>query len=157
LSTKAARALARLGVTVRTGALVSAIEADRVKVTTSGGEEEIRTRTILWGAGVQASPLGKKLAAATGVTRDRAARVIVEPDLTLPKHPEIFALGDLVSFLHQGGQALPGVAPVAMQQGRYVADVIQARLQGKPIAGPFRYRDKGNMATIGRNAAVAAV
>jgi NADH dehydrogenase len=103
---------------------------------------------------VQASPLGKVLGQATGAAIDRAGRVAVQPDLTLPGHPEIFVIGDLAVFTHQTGKPLPGVAPVAMQQGRYVADLIERRLRGQSLP-PFRYKDRGNMATIGRAAAVA--
>jgi NADH dehydrogenase len=116
--------------------------------------EEVRTRTVLWGAGVQASPLAAELGRASGATVDRAGRIEVLPDLTLPGHPEVFVLGDMASYKHQTGQPLPGVAPVAMQQGRYVADLIRRRLEGRPPA-PFRYNDRGSLATIGRNAAVA--
>jgi NADH dehydrogenase len=116
--------------------------------------ERIATRTTLWAAGVQASPLGRVLARAAGATLDRAGRVAVQPDLSLPGHPEIFVIGDLALFLHQTGKPLPGVAPVAMQQGRYVAGLIERRLAGGSTL-PFHYRDKGSLATIGRAAAVA--
>jgi NADH dehydrogenase len=109
---------------------------------------------VLWAAGVQASPLGRILANAAGAPIDRAGQVIVEPDLTLPNHPELFVIGDLASFSDQSGKPLPGVAPVAMQQGRYVAKLIQWRLGGKTLP-PFRYKNHGGMATIGRAAAVA--
>jgi NADH dehydrogenase len=98
--------------------------------------------------------LGKRLAEKTGAPLDRAGRVVVEKDLTIPGHPEIFILGDLANFSHQGGKPLPGIAPVAMQQGEYVADVLQRRISGAPL-WPFVYKDKGNLAVIGRNAAVA--
>jgi NADH dehydrogenase len=98
--------------------------------------------------------LGRVLAEHTGAKLDRAGRVVVEPDLSLPGRPEIFVLGDLANFSHQGGKPLPGVAPVAMQQGHYVAEVIQRRLRGEMPAA-FQYRDKGSLATIGRSAAVA--
>ena len=149
LSAKAARSLERLGVTVLTGRAVTAIDADSVTV----GEERIPARTVIWAAGVQASSLAARLAELTGAELDRAGRISVEPDLTLPGHPEVFALGDMV---RPGGELLPGVAPVAMQQGRYVARTIGARLAGR-AAPRFRYRDKGNLATIGRAAAVADV
>src|SRR5262249_9498603 len=113
------------------------------------------TSTVLWGAGVQASPLAGILARATGAELDRAGRIHILPDCTLPGHPEIFVLGDMSCFLHQTGKPLPGVAPVAMQQGRYVADLIQRRLAGQPPLPPFRYHDRGSMATIGHAAAVA--
>jgi len=118
--------------------------------------ETIDAATIFWAAGVQASPVGKILAAKTGAPLDRAGRVLVEKDLTVPGHPEIFVIGDLANFSHQGGKPLPGTAPVAMQQGRYAADLIQRRLGGSP-QWPFAYQDKGNLAVIGRNAAVADI
>jgi NADH dehydrogenase len=111
---------------------------------------------VIWAAGVTASPLAGRLAAGTHAELDRAGRVTVEPDLTLPGHPEVFALGDMVRVRGEDGEVvpLPGVAPVAMQQGRYAAKVVRARLRGREYA-TFRYRDKGNLATIGRARAVA--
>ena len=154
LSAKAARAVERIGVNVQTAATITAIDADGVTVRTGVSEERIPTRTVLWAAGVQASPLGGILQQRAGATVDRAGRVIVEPDLSVPGHPEIFVIGDLAHFRHQTGGPLPGVAPVAMQQGRYVAAVIQQRLRQERTT-PFRYRDRGSMATIGRGVAVA--
>ncbi len=156
LSAKAARALAKMGVTVRTHALVTDIRPGQVTLSTGADRatEVIAAHTVLWGAGVQASPLGAALAAATGAPLDRAGRVLVGPDLTVPGHPELFVVGDLAHFAHQGGAPLPGIAPVAMQQGRYVADLIEKRIRGKPV-WPFRYKDRGSMATIGRARAVA--
>ncbi len=154
LSAKAAVALHRLGVTVRTGAVVTEVRPDGVTAKCDGRAEAIATRTVLWGAGVQASPLGKALAKAAGVEVDRAGRVFVAEDCSLPSHPEVFVIGDLAHFKGEGGKPLPGVAQVAIQQGRYVARRIVGRLRGEPMT-PFRYRDLGNMATIGRNAAVA--
>jgi NADH dehydrogenase len=153
LSAKATRSLARLGVTVRTGTFVTDVQPEAVSVRTGDTTERVRAHTVLWAAGVDASPLGRMLAEATGARLDRAGRIAVEPDLTLPGRPEIFAIGDLANFSHQTGQPLPGVAPVAMQQGRYVAELIQRRLRGKTLP-PFLYRDRGSMATIGRAAAV---
>jgi len=154
LSRKAARALERMGVTVRTGTVVTAVQHDQVTVRAGDKTEVIPTHTILWGAGVQASPLAKALAEASGAGLDRAGRVIVQPDLSLPGRPEVFVVGDMVNYSHQTGQPLPGVAQVAMQQGSYAADLIQRRLQGTAV-GPFRYKDHGSMATIGRSQAVA--
>jgi NADH:quinone reductase (non-electrogenic) len=154
LSAKAARAVERLGVAVQTGATVTAIDTDSVTVRRGISEERIPTRTVLWAAGVQASPLGHVLEERAGATVDRAGRMIVEPDLSVPGHPEILVIGDLAHYRHQTGSPLPGVAPVAMQQGRYVAGLIERRLQQQPTP-PFRYRDRGSMATIGRGAAVA--
>jgi len=156
LSAKAAAALERLGVQVRTGALVTSIEPDAVTVRVGANDERIPARTVVWAAGVQASPLGRVLADRAGATLDRAGRVMVEADCSIAGHPEIFVIGDLACFTHQTGTPLPGVAPVAMQQGRYVARLIQQRLVGGGAA-PFRYRDKGSMAVIGRHAAVADI
>jgi NADH dehydrogenase len=154
LSAKAVKSLARLGVTVRTGAAVTDIGPDHVAVHAGGKDETIVTRTVLWAAGVDASPLARALAEATGAQLDRSGRVVVQPDLTLPGHPEIFVIGDMANYPHQTGKPLPGVAPVAMQQGRHAAGLIQRRLRGEsPFS--FRYRDRGSLATIGRNAAVA--
>jgi NADH dehydrogenase len=113
---------------------------------------------VVWAAGVTASGLASQLAERTGAEQDHAGRVTVEADLTLPGHPEVFALGDMVRVRGREGSATtyPGVAPVAMQQGRYAAKAVRARLQGR-AAPPFRYRDKGNLATIGRAAAVADI
>ena len=129
---------------------------DSAGVTVRSGDavERIPAKTVLWAAGVQASELGKIVAERTSAALDRAGRLVVERDLTLPGHPEIFIVGDLANFSHQTGQPLPGVAPVAMAEGRYVARAIQVRLRGE-AAPPFHYFDKGTLATIGRNRAVA--
>ncbi|HEV2380477.1 MAG TPA: NAD(P)/FAD-dependent oxidoreductase, partial [Terriglobia bacterium] len=153
LSDRAAEALRRLKVTIRTGATVVGVSEVSVTLKAASGTETIPARTVLWAAGVQASGLGKVLAAATGAEMDRSGRLMVGPDLALPGHPEILVVGDLANFAHQSGRPLPGVAQVALQQGKYAAQVIEARLQGRTLA-PFRYHDKGNMATIGRAAAV---
>ena len=154
LSEAAQRMLERLGVTVRTGAMVTDIRADGVTIRVGDHDEVIPTRTVLWAAGVLASPLGVILSQEAGAKLDRACRVIVEPDMSIAAHPEIFVIGDLSNFSHQTGQPLPGVAQPAIQQGNYVAKLIRARLRGeKPPA--FHYFDKGNLATIGRGAAVA--
>jgi NADH dehydrogenase len=154
LSARAAAALERLGVTVRPRTTVVGIDPDGVTLRAAGAEERIETRVVLWAAGVQASPLAAAVASATGAETDRMGRVIVEADLTVPGHPEIFVIGDMAHARDAEGRPLPGVAPVAVQQGRYVAAVIRDRLQGR-AAAPFRYRDRGTMATIGRAAAVA--
>jgi NADH dehydrogenase len=153
LSAKAAKALARLNVTVRTRTVVTEVEPEAVVVRCGEQTERIWTHTVLWAAGVQASPLGQALAAATGVSLDRAGRVVIGPDLTVPGNPEIFVIGDLAHF-EQDGKQVPGVAPVAMQEARYAAGLIKARLRGEPLPPPFRYRDFGSMATIGPGAAV---
>src|SRR5579863_6983701 len=155
LSAAARKMLERLGVTVRTGALVTDIRKESVSVREGDRTETIPTRTILWAAGVLGSPLGRIVAQQTGATLDKAGRVSVEPDLTVPGHPDIFVIGDLASFTHQTGKPLPGVAQPAIQQGHYVASVIRRRLRGQKDFKPFHYLDKGNLATIGRGAAVA--
>ncbi len=154
LSAQASKSLTKMGVTVRTNAVVTDIQADTVTIRVGEQTEQIDARTILWGAGVQGSPLGRKLAEATGAEVDRAGRIIVQPDLSLPNHPEILVIGDLAHYAHQTGKPLPGVAQVAMQQGDYAARRIAARLKGETLP-PFHYKDLGNMATIGRAAAVA--
>jgi NADH dehydrogenase len=148
LSRGAEASLRRIGVAVRTNALVTRVTPDGVWL----GDEQIRARTVLWTAGVAATPLAGTL----GAPLDRAGRVVVEPDLSIPGHPEAFAIGDMCAFIHQTGAPLPGVAQVAIQQGRVVADNVLRRLSHRPTRG-FRYRDKGSMATIGRAAAVAVV
>ncbi|HEX8104426.1 MAG TPA: NAD(P)/FAD-dependent oxidoreductase, partial [Solirubrobacteraceae bacterium] len=159
LSKKAERALERLGATVLTGSMVTEVDADGVAIERGGGgRERVSSRVVVWAAGVMASGLAAQLAELTGAELDRAGRVTVEPDLTLPGHPEVFAIGDMVRVRDGGGQAvtLPGVAPAARQQGDHAARVVRERLHGKP-SRPFRYRDKGNLATIGRAAAVADI
>lgn len=153
LSAKAHRALEKLGVVVRTGCIVQNVQPDRVTLLQKGHIEELPTYTVIWAAGVKASPLGQALSESTGAQLDRQGRVIVEPDLSLPGHPEIHVLGDLANFSHQGGKPLPGVAPVAMQQGAYVGGRICDRLAGKATPA-FFYKDRGSMATIGRARAV---
>jgi NADH:ubiquinone reductase (H+-translocating) len=154
LSAKAERSLTRLGVTVLTGHTVVGVDGEGVTVRDGSGQSQrIPSRTTIWAAGVTASSLAARLSELTEAERDRAGRVTVEPDLTLPGHPEVFALGDMVRVRET---SLPGVAPVAMQQGRHAAKAVRARLQGRDVP-PFRYRDKGNLATIGRAAAVADI
>ena len=154
LSESARKTLARLGITVRTGTTVMNIDEHGVTIKNGQEVETIPSRTVLWAAGVLGSPLGRSLAAEAGATLDRAGRVIVEPDFTLPGHPEIFVIGDLAHFKGGDGKPLPGVAQPAIQAGRYVTKVIESRLRGEEIE-PFHYRDKGNLAEIGRAAAVA--
>jgi NADH:ubiquinone reductase (H+-translocating) len=158
LSRKAEQALHALGVSPLLGHVVTQMGADGVTIRTpEGGDMAVHARTAVWAAGVQASPLAGALAEAAGGETDRAGRIVVEPDLTVPGHPEVMAIGDMVAIRAPGGsRALPGLAPVAMQQGRYAARAIAVRRDGgRPAA--FRYRDKGNMATIGRLNAVAEV
>jgi NADH dehydrogenase len=155
LSAKAEKQLMALGVRPIAGARVTNIDDRGVTVKTAGGgEDRVETHTVLWAAGVRASRLGKVLAERAGAPLDNVGRVMVEPDLSVPGHPEIQVIGDLANFSHQTGKPLPGVAPVAMSQGRYVADLIVRKVRGEP-AKPFHYLDKGNLATVGRNKAVA--
>lgn len=145
LSLKAREQLEAMGVDVRTGQLVTSIDADGVAI----GEERIEARTVLWAAGVAASPLARSL----GVPLDRAGRVLVEPDLTIPGRDDVYVVGDLASLV-QDGKPIPGVAPAAMQEATHAARNIVRTLRGKPRR-PFHYHDKGSLATIGRAAAVA--
>ena len=159
LSHKAERALEQLGVTPLVGHTVVDVGSVSVAIRSAGGEvEEVGARTLIWAAGVAASPLAAALASAVGSQVDRAGRLTVTADLTLPDHPEVFAIGDMVRVAQKNDttMALPGLAPVAMQEGRYVARVIRNRLDGRATE-PFRYVDKGNLATIGRSKAVADV
>jgi NADH dehydrogenase len=153
LSQEAAESLQQLGVIVQTKTRVTNIENDIITVKQGDQFKEIAAKTILWAAGVQGSPMGQVLAQRTGVECDRSGRVVVEPDLTIKGHPNIFVVGDLASFSHQTGEPLPGVAPVAKQEGEYVAKLIQKRLQGKTL-NPFKYADYGSLAMIGQNLAV---
>ncbi|HEX2928857.1 MAG TPA: NAD(P)/FAD-dependent oxidoreductase [Candidatus Binatia bacterium] len=155
LSAKAIEFLSRLGVRVDVKTVVTELTPDSVTVKRGEKIERIPCRTVIWAAGVQASSLGKSLAKATGVQADRIGRIMVEPDLSIPGHPEIFVIGDLANFSHQSGNPLPGVAPVAMQQGEYVARTIQERIAQRDTIAPFKYRDRGSMAIIGRASAVA--
>jgi NADH dehydrogenase len=154
LSADAEKQLIRLGVRTMTHAMVQAIDETGVTVKRGDETRHIAARTVFWAAGVQASPLGGMLKDRAGATLDRAGRVLVEPDLSIAGHPEILVIGDLANFSHQTGKPLPGVAPVAIQQGRYAAGLIVGRLAGK-TSRPFHYWDKGSLATIGRAAAVA--
>jgi NADH dehydrogenase len=147
LSDRARRQLERLGVEVWTEARVTAIDERSVSL----GEEKVAARTVVWAAGVQASPLVRSL----GVPLDRAGRVLVTPELTIPGRSDVFVIGDLVA-LEQDGKPVPGVSPAAIQQGRHAARNVVRLLRGEPLA-PFRYLDKGNFATIGRGAAVADI
>jgi len=147
LSAKARRSLEKLGVEVLTNTPVELCDADGV---VSAGQR-IEARTILWAAGVQAAPIAKWLQA----EKNHAGRVKVNPDLSVPGEPDIFVIGDTATVMQANGQPVPGVAPAAKQMGDYVARVIAGRIAGKPVSEPFRYRNYGNFATIGRHAAVA--
>lgn len=153
LAERARQDLLNLGVEVKTGTIVTAVDAEGVMAGPTGRSERIAAKTVLWAAGVEASPLGRLLAKA-GAAGDRIGRVIVEPDLTVAGHPEIFVIGDLAHCKDAADKPLPGIAPVAMQEGRYAARLIAARLRHAPLA-PFAYHDRGSMATIGRAAAIA--
>ena len=159
LSASAQRQLEKLGVEVRVASRVTAIDATGLEVQPGGDAQAYRiaSRCVVWAAGVAASPLGRQIAEATGAQTDRAGRVVVEPDLSLPGHPEISVIGDLASAQsYRGGKParpVPGVSPAAKQMGRAAAGNILRRLRGAPTE-PFRYRDYGNLATIGRNSAV---
>jgi NADH:ubiquinone reductase (H+-translocating) len=157
LSRKAARSLEHLGVTPLLERTVVGIDEESVTVEARDGSSQVvPARTVIWAAGVTASRLAARLAEESGAELDQAGRVAVGPDLTLPGHPEVLTLGDMVQVRGEDGtpRVLPGVAPVAMQQGRYAAKLVRARLRGETV-GPFRYLDKGNLATIGRARAVA--
>jgi NADH dehydrogenase len=146
LSANAMKSLEKLGVEVRTGTVVQSIDREGVVL----GEEALKTRTVIWAAGVIASPVGRWL----GAECDAVGRVKVNPDLTAPSHEDIFVIGDTALVHGADGNPLPGIAPVAMQQGSYVASLIKARLQGMSEARPFQYVEKGKMATIGRSSAI---
>jgi NADH dehydrogenase len=150
LSAHTVRSLAGLGVDVRTGALVAGVDGRGVDVDTAEGRQRIEARTVIWTAGVRASPVAEELARQSGMELDRAGRIPVQPDMTLPGHPEVFVLGDMTAL------GLPGTSPVAMQQGSYAAEMIKRTLAGRERR-PFRFRDKGNLATIGRYRAVAEI
>ena len=153
LSVQAERQLVELGVRAINHAKVTDIDPDGVTFETNGRTERIESKTVLWAAGVKGSPVGSLVAAETGAELDRAGRVMVLPDLTVPGHPEILVLGDL-AHVEQDGGLVPGVCPAAMQMGEYAAKLLDRRLRGG-ISPPFRYWDKGSLATIGRHAAVA--
>jgi len=152
LGDRARRHLERIGVEVRLGTRVVGMDADGVEVEDGNGRHRIESVCKVWAAGVSASALAGQLARQSGAHQDRAGRIAVNDDLTLPGHPEVFVIGDLI-----GERGLPGVAQVAIQGGRYAAQVIRHRLEGRPAPGPFHYRDKGSMATISRFSAVAAI
>lgn len=157
LSAKAERALHKLGVEVWKNVRVVGVEGEGLAIETHDGTERLAARTILWAGGVTASDFGRKLAARTGAPTDRAGRIRVNPDLTVPGYPEIYVVGDLALSFRPDGTQLPGVAQVAMQGGAYAAKAIAKRLRGQQQIPPFHYFDKGDMAVIGRAAAVANI
>jgi len=142
--------LEKMGVEVHTNSLATSMDHESITFKSPEGEQTIRARTRIWAAGVAASPLAKQLAAKAGLETDRAGRIPVNPDCTVAGHPEVFAIGDMVSL-----NKLPGVAQPAMQEGKYVGKVIKKRLSGETDTAPFKYFDKGSMATIGYRSAVA--
>ncbi|AFY47062.1 NADH dehydrogenase, FAD-containing subunit [Nostoc sp. PCC 7524] len=153
LSEVAAESLQKLGAVIQTKTRVTNIENEIVTFKQGDEVKEIPSKTILWAAGVKASPMGQVLAERTGVECDHAGRVIVEPDLSIRGYKNIFVIGDLGNFSHQNGKPLPGVAPVATQQGEYVAKLIKRRLKNRTMP-PFHYNDVGSLAMIGQNLAV---
>jgi NADH dehydrogenase len=157
LSAKAEKLLTRLGVEVIKGVLVTQIGAGGVTFKRGESTESLATRTVLWAGGVTSTPFGERLAKRTKVETDRSGRIKVEPDLTIPNFPDIFIIGDLAHAQEEKGKPLPGVAQVAMQGGAYAAKTIRARLKGKPQVRPFHYFNKGDIAVIGRAAAVANI
>lgn len=156
LSKIATRALAHKGVVVGTGMLVTDIAGEQVTIKVGDHQKQIRARTILWSAGVRASPMSTVIQQRLGAKLDKNGRVTVAPDMSVPGYPDVLVIGDLAYYTHQGDEPLPGVATVAMQQGAYAARLVKARIYGQQPA-PFRYHDKGSMAVIGRNEAVARI
>ncbi|MEM9541534.1 MAG: NAD(P)/FAD-dependent oxidoreductase [Cyanobacteria bacterium P01_E01_bin.42] len=153
LSAKAEASLRRLGVTICTNTFVTNLSEDWVTVRQGETEEQIAAQTVIWAAGVKASKMGQVLRDRADAGLDRAGRVMVEPDLSIKKYSDIYVIGDLAHYAHQGDRPLPGIAPVAMQQGSYIAKAIQAKLKGNSISA-FRYVDTGKLAVIGQNSAV---
>lgn len=154
LATDARRRLEGIHVEVRASTKVVSVDSGSVTLQSGDKTETVATDTILWAAGVEASPLGRTLAEAAGCQLARGGRVPVGPEMHLAEYPDVFVIGDLAYAVDPKGQPLPGVAPVAIQQGKYVANLIRARLKNRPVE-PFRYHDHGSMATIGRSAAIA--
>ena len=157
LSERAERLVRRLGVEVMKGVMATAIDSDGVTYKRGDKTEKLAAKTVIWAGGVTATTFGNKLAERTKAETDRSGRIKVHPDLTIPNYPDIFVLGDLAAAQAKDGKPLPGVAQVAMQGGTYAARTIRARLQGKKDIPPFHYLDKGDMAVIGRAAAVANI
>lgn len=157
LSAKAEKLLTHLGVEVVKGVMVTKIDAEGVVFTRGESTESLAAKTVLWAGGVTTTPFGEKLAQRTKAEADRSGRIKVQRNLTVPKYPDIFILGDLAHAVDEKGKPLPGVAPVAIQGGAYAAKVIRARLEGKPERPAFHYINKGELAVIGRAAAVANI
>jgi NADH dehydrogenase len=157
LSRKAERSLLKLGAQVRTGVMVTGVDANGVTLKTKSGEERIASHTVIWAAGVAASDFGSELAKRTGAEVDKGGRLKVNSDLTIPNYPDIFVVGDLAFSTDEHGKPLPGVAQVAMQGGAYAAKTIMRRVKGERVEKPFHYFNKGDLAVIGRAAAVADI
>jgi NADH dehydrogenase len=157
LAEKANHTLAKLGVQVRCGAMVKHVDEDGLTIESNSRTDSIAAKTVVWAGGITASPLGKILANSTQTETDRGGRVKVKPDLTIPKYPDIYVIGDLASATDRKGKPLPGLAQVAMQGGAYAAKAILRRVKGQSELPPFQYFDKGSLAVIGRAAAVADV
>jgi len=157
LSRKAVRSLAKLGVKVRTGVIVKAIDREGVAIEGETGPDRIESRTVLWAGGVTVSALARTLAERTKAATDKSGRIKVDPDLTVPNHPDVFVIGDVAFVPGRDGRPLPGVAQVAMQQGAYVAKAIVRKIKHAKPLRPFKYFDKGELAVIGRARAVANV
>jgi NADH:quinone reductase (non-electrogenic) len=157
LATKADASLARLGVRVRTGVMVKDIDHDGVAIETHTGTDRLESKTVIWAGGVTASAFGRTLASRTNAATDGGGRIKVNPDLTMPSYPDIYVVGDLALALDADGRPLPGLAPVAMQQGSYAAKAIREKVKGGKPLPPFKYFNKGELAVIGRAAAVANI
>jgi NADH dehydrogenase len=157
LAHKAVLSLAKLGVQTKMGALVHELTRDGISYQANGSTQTLSTKTVIWAGGVTVSPLAKTLAQRTGAETDRGGRIKVGPDLTIANFPDIYVVGDLALSIDKHGKPLQGVAQVAMQGGAYVGKTIARKVKGKPKPAPFNYFDKGNMAVIGRAAAVADI
>jgi NADH dehydrogenase len=157
LAVKATRSLAKLGVMVKCGAMVQSIDRDGLSIECDKHPDRISAKTVIWGGGIAASPLGKLLANRTKAEVDRGGRVKVQPDLTIPNYPDIYVVGDLAAAMDAAGKPLPGLAQVAMQGGAYAARSIVRKVNGEPPLPGFQYFDKGSLAVIGRAAAVANI
>jgi NADH:quinone reductase (non-electrogenic) len=157
LSRKAEKLVSKLGVEILKGVKVTRIDEEGVTLERATGSESLRAKTVLWAGGVTINEFGRRLAERVHAETDRIGRILVTPQLTVPNHPDIFVVGDLALATGANGKPLPGVAQVAMQAGAYAAKVIRARVEKEPEPGPFRYFDKGDMAVIGRAAAVANI
>jgi NADH:ubiquinone reductase (H+-translocating) len=157
LAEKARRALVKLGVQVKCGAMVKHVDNEGLTIEADKRTDSIAAKTVVWAGGISASPLGKIIASRTHAETDKGGRVKVNPDLTIPNHPDIYVIGDLASAMDRNGRPLPGLAQVAMQGGAYAAKAILRKVKGQRELPPFHYFDKGSLAVIGRAAAVADV